>query len=321
MGSIFLVELLQDIPGAPQYELLSLSEKGNYEILGNKGEFFLIKGDWEILKDAAYVRRVVKVLGEVPDISSLSGLELPPGKFYVRFQDNKDCHDSGIEPEIGDILGGKGRVSFRNPDFVVRAYHLDSWYAGIELFSGTGKELQARRAPMRPFFSPISIHPRHARFMVNISGTREGETILDPFCGTGGILLEAGLLGRKVVGNDWSLQMSTGAKLNLKYFGVRDYRISNEDFLKLEIPGPVDAIVTDFPYGKNSRLSDKNLEALYGQSFKKFHQILSSGRMAVVVVSEKGKLELAKDFFEIVKVFEFRVHRSLTRYFAVLRRK
>ncbi len=321
MDSIFLVELLQDIPGAPQYELLSLSEKGNFEILRNTGDFYTIRGNWETLKRAAYVRRVVKIIGEGPDIGSFLAPELPPGKFYVRFQDAGNCHDSSIEPEIGDMLGGMGRVSFSNPDFVVRAYHLDKWYVGIELFSGIGREFRARRAPMRPFFSPISIDPRHARFMVNISGTEEGETILDPFCGTGGILLEAGLLGRKVLGNDWSLQMSTGAKLNLKYFGVRDYRISNEDFLKMEISEPVGAIVTDFPYGKNSRLSEKNLESLYGQSFSKFHQILPAGKVAVVVVSERGKLDLAKEYFEVVKVFEFRVHRSLTRYFAVLRRK
>ena len=224
----YLVELLQDIPEAPQYELQSLSESGNFKILKNSGSFFLINGSWDILRNAAYVRRVVNVLSNSAEMEGLAGSFLPDGKFYVRFQDSSDCHDSSIEPSIGDLLGGKGRVSFKDPDFVIRVYHLDSWYAGVEIFSGIGKELHSRRAPMRPFFSPISIDPRHARFMVNIAGTKEGETILDPFCGTGGILLEAGLMGRKVLGNDWSLQMTTGARLNLKYFGLRDYIIGND---------------------------------------------------------------------------------------------
>ncbi len=321
MDNTFLVDLLQDIPGASQFELLSLSESGNFEIVKQAGTYYIINGDWKILKKAAYVRRVVKILGTASEINSISSVVLPDGTFYVRFQDQSDCHDSTIEPQIGNILGGKGRVSFKNPDFVVRAYHLDQWYVGIELFTGIGKDLLSRRAPMRPFFSPISIHPRHARFMVNVSGTHGGDTVLDPFCGTGGILLEAGLLGRKVLGNDWSLQMAAGAKLNLKYFGIRDYTIDNEDFLELEINRPVDAIVTDFPYGKNSRLSQKNLNTLYGESFRKFHDLLSQGKRAVVVVSDRKMLDLSEEYFDTLKVFAFRVHRSLTRYFAVLRRK
>lgn len=321
MVDTYLVELLQDIPEAPQYELVSLSETGSYEILRKLGSFSVIRGDWRILKNAAFVRRVVQVMASGEQLDSLEEMKLPDGSFHVRFLDSGKCHDSNIEPKIGDMLGGMGRISFKNPDYVVRAYHLDQWYAGIEMFSGIGKELHSRRAPMRPFFSPISIDPRHARFMVNVAGTRAGETILDPFCGTGGILLEAGLLDRKVVGNDWSLQMATGAKLNLKYFGIRDYSISNEDFLKMEIKEPISAIATDFPYGKNSRVSQKNLEQLYGESFRKFYQILPQGRRAVVVVSERKLLDLAKGYFDTEKVFEFRVHRSLTRYFAVLKRK
>lgn len=321
MVETFLVELLQDIPEAPQYELLSMSGPGSYEIVSSLGNFYIIQGNWGNLGKAAYVRRAVKILATGEELPSLSEIVLPNGKFYVRFQDHGECHDATIEPEIGNLFGGKGRISFKSPDFVVRVYHLDKWYAGIEIFSGIAGEFQSRRAPMRPFFSPISIHPRHARFMVNVSGTIDGETILDPFCGTGGILLEAGLLRRRIIGNDWSLQMSTGAKLNLKYFGIRDYSISNEDFLELEIKEPVAAIVTDFPYGKNSRLSQRNLENLYGESFRKFHEILPQGRRAVVVVSQRGMISLANGLFDIEKVFEFRVHRSLTRYFAVLKRK
>lgn len=321
MAGTYLVELLQDIPGAPQYELLSLSERGKYEILRNSGSIHIVRGNWEILKEAAYVRRVVHVLSSGSELGSIAKMELPPGKFYVRFHDQGECHDSTIEPDIGEMLGGHGRISFKNPDFIVRAFHLDQWYAGIEIFSGIGPEFRARRAPMRPFFSPISIHPRHARFMVNIAETGEGECILDPFCGTGGILLEGGLLGRKVIGNDWSLQMSTGAKLNLKYFGIRDCRVENEDFLGMKVSDKVDAIVTDFPYGKNSRLSQKNLEELYGQSFRKFHEILAPGRRAVVVVSDRKMLDLATEYFHVLEIFEFKVHRSLTRYFTVLKRK
>ena len=33
----------------------------------------------------------------------------------------------------------------------------------------------------RPYFSPISIHPRIARAMINLSNCDKNETVIDPF--------------------------------------------------------------------------------------------------------------------------------------------
>lgn len=321
MPEEYFTELVQDIPGASVFELESLGNSNRFSITESDERFAIVSGDWHSLKDAAFVRRVSLVLSKSESLDTVQRVDLPTGKFYVRFTDYNGFHDASVEPRIGTILNGKGRISFKNPDFVIRAYHHDQWYICLEVHSGSAREFEKRRAPMRPFFSPISIDPRHARFMVNMTGTEPGETILDPFCGTGGILLEAGLLDRKVVGNDWSLQMSSGANLNLKYFGIRDYTVTNQDFLKLDIGGTVDAIATDLPYGKNSRLSQKDIGSLYRESFKKFHSTLKEGGKCVVVVSRKDALEMAEPFFETVRVFPHRVHRSLIRYFAILRRK
>ncbi len=321
MPEEYFTELVQDIPGASVFELESLGNSNGFSIISADDRFALVSGDWNSLKDAAFVRRVSRVLSKSSSLETVQNIELPAGKFYVRFVDLEGCHDASVEPEIGTLLNGAGRVSFKNPDFVIRAYHHDQWYICLEVHSGAAREFEKRRAPMRPFFSPISIDPRHARFMVNVTETEPGEIILDPFCGTGGILLEAGLLNRRVIGNDWSLQMSSGANLNLKYFGIRDYVVTNQDFLKLDIEENVDAIATDLPYGKNSRLSQKDVGALYRESFQKFHSILKEDGICAVVVSREDALESASPFFETVRVFPHRIHRSLTRYFAILRRK
>lgn len=321
MQDDFFIELVQDIPGASEYELRSMSSSGNFLILSCDNRFSIIRGDWRPLKEAAFVRRVSRILESSDTYESLSLPELPVGNFHVRFMDSKNCHDATIEPEIGEFLQGRGRISFRNPDFIVRAYHHGGWYVCVEVYAGNIKDFETRRAPMRPFFSPISIHPRHARFMINVSGSAPGDMVFDPFCGTGGILLEAGLMGRRVMGNDWALQMSTGAKLNLKYFGIRDYEIRNEDFLKMELREKVDAIVTDLPYGKNSKLSQKNLKQLYGESFRKFSQILRESGKCVIVVSDEAAIRESEQYFEVEQTFSYRVHRSLTRYFAILRQK
>ncbi len=321
MPDEFVIELVQDIPDASFYEIESISRLNNFSIVKLDQKYAIISGDWTSLKYAAFARRISKVISKGESLETLSAPELPKGKFFVRFTDLDSCHDSGIEPKIGTFLGGKGRISFKSPDFVVRAYHLDSWFICIEVFSGSSSEFEKRRAPMRPFFSPISIDPRHARFMVNCSETRPGDLVLDPFCGTGGILLEAGILGRRLLGNDWSLQMSTGANLNLKYFGLRDYVITNEDFLKLNLIEQVDAVITDLPYGKNSRLSQKDIMDLYRSSFRKFKEVLRDNGICVVVVSSESAIKEAEPYFEILKIFPYRIHRSLTRYFAMLRRK
>lgn len=321
MVDSFFIELVQDIPDAAEYELRAFGSSNSFVIDKVERDHAVISGEWVQLKEAAFVRKVSKILSSASTYENLPIPELPDGKFYVRLDDRAGCHDATLEPVMGEMLGGKGRVSFNNPDFVIRVYHYTEWYLCKEIFDGNRKEFENRRAPMRPFFSPVSIHPRHARFMVNVSGTVNGDTIFDPFCGTGGILLEAGIIGRKVAGNDWSLQMATGARLNLKYFGIRDFEVTSEDFTSMAIGRLYDAIITDLPYGKNSRLSQKNLSRLYGDSFRKCHEILRPSGKCVIVVSDLKLLEQSEPFFSVEKVFKYRVHRSLTRYFTVLVRK
>lgn len=45
--------------------------------------------------------------------------------------------------------------------------------------------------------------PRMARTLVNLSLCGTGATLLDPFCGTGGILIEAEMLGIHTLGSDF----------------------------------------------------------------------------------------------------------------------
>ena len=320
MPDVFFIELSREIEGASHYELEVLSETGHFSITRSGERFAVVSGETDSLTKTAFVNRISLILKSGPDPSVVSDVKLGEGRFHVRFMDNDECHDALIEPEIGNALDGKGRIDFKNPDFIIRVYHWGEWYICREIYQKSQKELQSRRAPLRPFFSPVSIHPKFARFFVNISGTRPGDTILDPFCGTGGILIEAGLMGRNVTGNDWSLQMATGAKLNLKYFGLRGFNIYNEDFINMNFTEKFHAIITDMPYGKNAPLSQKDLSDLYSRSFKKFHSLLHEGGRCVVVLSDINYLNDITSMFDIRKIIRYRVHKSLTRYFAVLQK-
>ncbi|MEM4710984.1 MAG: DNA methyltransferase, partial [Candidatus Woesearchaeota archaeon] len=59
-----------------------------------------------------------------------------------------------------------------------------------------------RKAHLRPEKHPTSMHPRLAAALINILNPKENEIIIDPFCGSGGILLEAKIMGLKAIGYD-----------------------------------------------------------------------------------------------------------------------
>jgi type I restriction enzyme M protein len=89
------------------------------------------------------------------------------------------------------------------------------------------------------FYTPRSI----VRLLINILDPREGETIYDPACGTGGMLLEAvhhvhaaggdvKTLRGRLYGQEKNLTTSAIARINLFLHGVEDFRVERGDTLR-----------------------------------------------------------------------------------------
>lgn len=322
MSSIFFIEFSRENQEAANYELVSIANSSRkFSVDRLHEEYALVTGDVELIKNCAFVNSVSEVLKEADTPEDLGGTELPEGSFYLRVRDFNGCHNSDIEPVIGRLVGEGRKVTFKNADFRIRALHADKWYLALNVHEKDKKGMEARRAPLRPFFSPVAIHPRYARYLVNITETLPGDVILDPFCGTGGILLEAGLTGRTIIGNDVELNMVKGARLNLKYFNLKGYRIFNKDIAELELEKNVDGIATDLPYGRNSNMKAESIKRLYAMAFLKFHQWLKPGGIAAVIVSDTTLLDFASPYFHIGKVVGVPQHKSLTRYFVSMRRR
>jgi len=111
-----------------------------------------------------------------------------------------------IEQSIGGALFREGwKIDLTAPEITLKIIALNRIEKGGKppqiiwgvLTSGTST-WDERTAPKRPYFKPISLDPRLARAMANIACPEEGK-ILDPFCGTGGILLEAAAIGSHVL--------------------------------------------------------------------------------------------------------------------------
>lgn len=102
--------------------------------------------------------------------------------------------------------------------------------------------------------SELSISPRLAKILVNLSEARKGEILLDPFCGVGTILQEALLMELNVIGVDKDKKAVDCSELNLKWFNFPrgTYTLINADSSKVKI-GEAEAIATEPDFGELQR--------------------------------------------------------------------
>lgn len=68
--------------------------------------------------------------------------------------------------------------------------------------------------------------PKLAQIMLNMAGTKPGEVILDPFCGTGVVLQEAALVGAHTIGTDINARMIEYSQQNLNWL-AQTYSLSD----------------------------------------------------------------------------------------------
>jgi tRNA G10 N-methylase Trm11 len=96
----------------------------------------------------------------------------------------------------------------------------------------------------------LSISPRLAKIMINLSKVKEDENLVDGFCGIGVILQEALLQNIKVVGIDTDKKAIEGARENMKYFNFPrgEYMLLKGDSGRIEIER-VRAMVSEPDFG------------------------------------------------------------------------
>jgi len=97
--------------------------------------------------------------------------------------------------------------------------------------------------------------PKLALMMVNLSGVRKDDRVLDPFCGTGVVLQEAALLGHDVYGTDLSEKMVDYSTINMRW--LTDTRhlstnvvIHHGDAMETTWHPPVDAVIAETYLGQ-----------------------------------------------------------------------
>mgnify|MGYP000551248952 CR=1 FL=1 len=180
-----------------------------------------------------------------------------------------------------------------------------------------------RKPSKRPFFSPSSLDPKLALIMINLSGIKRGEVLLDPFCGVGGILVEASRLEIENIGIDIKWKWINGAKGNVMWIN----RMETTHLILGDGCNPpirnVDCIVTDPPYGRISSTLGKEVSNIFTQFIKNVRHILKRNCKIVFLSPHflEREIHILKKEVNIYlhenKKFILPVHRSLTRILRV----
>ncbi len=193
---------------------------------------------------------------------------------------------------------------------------------GLRLAEIQPKPFVERRPRKKRFFHPSAMNAKLARCMVNLAHVHSGETVLDPFCGTGTTILEAAMIGCKAVGVDVQRRMTNGTKRNLEQFSLKAEGIVVADARNLPFQH-VDAVVTDPPYGKSATTLKSTTKLLVENVLSSGKSLLGKGQR-ICIASPKTlqvtKIGAALGFKHVESHFAY-VHRSLTREIAVFQKE
>ncbi len=138
---------------------------------------------------------------------------------------------------------------------------------------------------------------------------------MDPFSGTGGIVLEAGAIGMRAVGADVRRTMAVGARGALRRLGASaDFVIADAGRGPWKT-GSVDGIATDPPYGRAASTKGENPLKLYDRAFSSIAELLPTGAYAAAVLPTEESIDVVGRHLELVERHSLRVHKSLTRTF------
>lgn len=258
-------------------------------------------------------------------------IPLPPGNsFAVRIRRITRSCPHIKTPDLEQLIGAylleqsslSLHVDLERPNYTVYGLLTGAYLVlGLKLFSIKRSSFDSRRAHFRQFVHPSAINPRFARMMVNLSRASPQKQFLDPFTGSGGMLIEAGLIGCHPLGIEIDTVMIQGAQSNLQFFQIINYALIVGD-ARFPPVQPVDAIATDPPYGTSSSTKGLNVSELVSDTLLAAREILVPGGYICIATPRTIPLEhLGKHAgLQLHSIFLQFVHRSLTRKIGVFTR-
>ncbi|MHA1667438.1 MAG: DNA methyltransferase [Candidatus Heimdallarchaeaceae archaeon] len=318
------------------------TEKIDYK-LKEKGEQYVLlesnKNPFIAAERCAFLHSLIEVIAQgkidkkkIIVEEELGSLTLEKNKtFSVRLRriGKKVVHFSSpeIERKLGDYVFHRFEkanisVNLKEPFYeFVTILNKNKFYLGLKIWSMKHQdEYQTRDPGKRPYFRPGAMKTDFARAMVNLARVKKGDILLDPFCGSGGFLLEALLLGAYTIGFDIDFQAVNGAQKNLSSYKKGQFSLLVGDSRNFMFK-KVDAIVTDPPYSIQSSTFGNKVKELITDFLKIARRTLSTkGYLVLSCPKEVKPEEIAKSSgFKLINIIDAKIHKSLTRRIIVLK--
>jgi tRNA (guanine10-N2)-dimethyltransferase len=277
-------------------EVLALAQTEEYELFGN---ILVCDCSFDVSR-LAYTKRVLETIFVSDKVEEVD---------WKKYYKNNFCIRSNItskELELAKIVWD----SVENPKVLLIGSDSEFWFFFFEGKVICGKKVwlreekfYLRRPDLRPGFFPVSMKPKLARALVNLSGVREGK-LWDPFCGTGGLLLEAAMIGLEVEGTDIDPALIRAAKKNFAHYNVEgEFSVGDA---RSEIK-ECDAVVCDPPYGRRASLRKLEVKELY-EAF--LNNVFPHVKRVVLMIPHTYVIESP---YKIVFQTDEYIHSSLTR--------
>lgn len=304
-------------------ELLSLSKENRF-ILDKRIVLISKPVDFRRI---CYTKKSYRLIGvfDYKDNLEKSITKININKFYKKnFSVRKVVLTSKYVPSEKDLSSiiwrrlSKPRVNLDNPSTKFEFVFTDKKiYLLLLLFEQDKKNMLSRWPQNRPAFHPTTMTPLFALMLVNLSGAKKANTLMDPFCGVGGIIIEAGLIGCKVIGYDKDTKMIIRARKNLEYFKIKNYYLEQRD--ALDVTKKADFIVTDVPYGRHSKLFGEETKNLASAFLARAINVLNKDGRVILVCPHNMKIDFRD--FDIFDYVDYYIHSTLTRRIYILEKR
>jgi tRNA (guanine10-N2)-dimethyltransferase len=341
MNKLF-IHLSGEAGDLPSIECQAILEAENvpYKIIDKLDQILIIESDKErckiITTRSAYTHRLCLLLtqSKLEDFylneNHLVDLELKGvATFSVRIKKIKipkhQVDSAYWEKRIGKeiIKSSKGllKVDLDNPEYEFIGIITGEYFIfGLTLSVSNRRALDLRQGKYKPRFHPGVMHPRLARAMVNLAQMKKGDAFIDPFLGTAGIGVEAGLIGCKVIGIELEKKMIYASIKNLKFYDI-DFDIIYGDSRYFPLRN-IEGGATDPPYGISTSTHGFKLEELMKAFLLNLDTLLKPGAYFTIAIPSNFNISglLAELKLKIINSFDIYVHRSLTRRIIILRR-
>ncbi|MBR9676345.1 hypothetical protein GOV05_05025 [Candidatus Woesearchaeota archaeon] len=308
---LFLL-IKEDVSFSKQ-EVLALYKPKKHELIGDILVFKTKKSYAERLSLTKEIYEVINITKKElleEELRKVNWEKVISGSYAFRSDDKKSerSHAANIYRNLK-----KPVVDLRRPDTLIQVFIREEKAFICVLEKKISTSWKNRKSHLKPEPHPTSLSPRIARAMINLGGETKG-VLCDPFCGSGGILLESGLLGYKPVGFDIDKIMINRSKINLDYYKIRKYELINKS--ALDNKKRFSLVVSDLPYARNSKASQE-LNTLFLEFFNKYYSLSKT-----MIVGLPNFLDYKKLIgpWKVKNEFEVYLHKSLSKKVLVLKK-